>query len=134
MKKTLLAALLVLLILLAGCASAETEAPDLTSRCTISLTGKNDVKNLRDHFFKSYAESKSAKSPVLKISSPEPVYGLYLCFRAMPAYEVQVDRGNGWETVCEGNPDFLHAFGQTNVLTYQPEIKLRFHGLDSVKP
>lgn len=110
MKKTLLPFLLALLLLAAGCAFAETEAPDLTSRCTISLTGKNDVKNLQDRFFKSYAESKSAKAPVLKISSPEPVYGLYLCFRAMPAYEVQVDRGSGWETVCEGRTDFLHAF------------------------
>ncbi len=136
MKKTLLGVLLILVILLAGCALAETEAPDLTSRCTISLTGKNDVKNLRDHFFKSYAESKSAKNPVLKISSPEPVYGLYLCFRSMPAYEVQVDRGNGWETVYAGNPDFLHAFyeldGATNIRVLGVPSKASVMGFNEV--
>ena len=136
MKKTLLAALLVLLILLAGCASAETEAPDLTSRCTISLGGKGDVKNLRDHYFKSYAEGKSSKNPVLKISSPEPVYGLYLCFRSMPAYEVQVDRGNGWETVYEGNPDFLHAFyeldGVRDIRVYGVPPKAAVMGFNEV--
>ena len=117
MKKTLLAALIVLLILLAGCAFAETEAPDLTSRCTISLTGTSNVKNLRDHYFKTYVECKGKKDPALKITSPEPVYGLYLCFRSMPAYEVQVDRGSGWETVYEGSPDLLHAFFELDGVT-----------------
>lgn len=110
MKKLLPALLLILLLFTAGIASAEKEAPDLTSQCTISLTGNTNVNRLRDHKFTTYLDGKSAKNAWVKITSPEPVYGLYLCFRNMPAYEVQVDRGEGWETVAEGNPEYLHAF------------------------
>ncbi len=115
MKKTGMMAtcILLLLLLLAGCAQGETvqkEAPEITASCQFSLNGSKKWKNATDHFFKTYWEVTNTKEPWLTITSEEPVYGLYLCFRTMPEYEIQVDRGNGWEKAADGNPDYLHAF------------------------
>ena len=102
-----------LLLLAAGTAAAEEvrrEAPELTASCEISLNGKKTSKNVTDHSFKTFWESPSAKNPWAVITSGEPIYGLYICFRTMPDYEIQVDRGNGWEKVAEGQPEYLHAF------------------------
>ena len=122
MKKIAALLLMILLIALAGAAVSETEAVELTSACTISLMGENKNKNVRDHRCTSFWEKKDVKNPWVTISSPEPVYGLYLCFRAMPAYEVQVDRGNGWETFAVGDPEILHAFYEMDGAT---EIRIQ---------
>jgi hypothetical protein len=108
-----LAICLLLLLLAAACAQGETvrnEAPDITASCQFNLNGSKKWKNATDHFYKTYWEATNVKQPCLTITSEEPVYGLYLCFRTMPEYEVQVDRGNGWEKAADGNPVFLHAF------------------------
>ncbi len=110
----------LLLILFLGCAEGEgirREAPDLTESCEISLNGKKNSKNVTDHSLKSSWESGSAKDPWVTITSPEPVYGLYICFSAMPDYEIQVDRGSGWEKAADGNPDYLHAYYELDGVT-----------------
>ena len=81
MKSTAAIILLILLVALAGAAAGETEARELTADCTISLMGVKDSKKVRDHVCTSYWEKKDVKDPWVTISSPEPVYGLYLCFR-----------------------------------------------------
>lgn len=114
MKKIgMLATCILLLLLLACCAQGETvrkEAPDITASCQFNLNGSKKWKNVTDHFYKTYWEVTNAKQPWVTITSEEPVYGLYLCFRSMPEYEIQVDRGNGWEKAADGNTAYLHAF------------------------
>ena len=120
MKKIGALLTLILLLCAAGWAAGEEirkEAEDITPFCEMSLNGKKVYKNVTDHSFKSYWESPKAKNPYVTITSQKPVYGLYLCFRAMPAYEVQVDRGNGWEKAADGNPDFLHAYYELDGVT-----------------
>ena len=125
MKITAAIILLILLTALACTAAGETEARELTADCTISLMGAKDSKKVRDHLCTSFWEKKDARDPWVTISSPEPVYGLYLCFRSMPAYEIQVDRGNGWETYQEGNPDYLHMFYEMDGAT-----EIRIHATE----
>ena len=109
-KRFVFWAVLLLLTILAAACAAET-ALDITGNCTLKLGGKAAAKGLTDRKFTSSQESKSMKNPTLTISAGSPVYGLYLCFQSKPAsYEIQVNRGGGWETVQEGHPDFYHAF------------------------
>ncbi len=113
MKKTCLLILFILLMAAVACAVGEEprrEAPEITASCEFSLNGKKSWKNVMDHSAKSYWESASVKNSALIITAKEPVYGLYLCFRTMPAYEIEVDRGAGWEKAADGNPEYLHAF------------------------
>ena len=109
MKKTTL--LVILLLLLGVCAAAAADdAPEITSGCQFELSGVKSLKNLTDRKFTTNSESKSVKHPSLTIESSEPVCGLYLCFQQKPdSYEIQVSRGNGWETWAEGN-EYVHAF------------------------
>ena len=109
MKKT---SLLVILFLLLGVCTAAVadDAPEITSGCQFELSGVKSLKNLTDRKFTTNSESKSVKHPSLTIESSEPVCGLYLCFQQKPdSYEIQVSRGNGWETWAEGN-EYVHAF------------------------
>ena len=111
MKKQILLAVLILLALTAvfGMAAAEEDAMEITSGCTMELSGLKNPKNLTDRKFTTNGESKSQKHPTLTIESREDIYGLYLCFQKMPEYEIQVNRGGGWETFCPGN-GYIHAF------------------------
>ena len=75
--------LLLALLLLAAAAWAE-EAEDLTAGCT---------------------------EPWVTLTSEKPIYGLYLCFRNLPAsYVIQKKSGDEWVTVAEGDPRFYHAY------------------------
>ena len=110
MKKWFLPLLAILLLAVWGAGLAEDDALELTNECTLSLSGVKNPKSLTDRKFTTYSESKQGKNPSLTISSPTPVYGLYLCFQKKPeSYEIQIRRGGDWETVCEGNA-FIHAF------------------------
>ena len=129
MKKTgILAICILLLLLLAGGAAAETvqkEAVEITASCQFNLNGSKKPKNVTDHFFTTYWEANNVKDPYVTITSEEPMYGLYLCFRTnvknygIPDYEIQADRGNGWEKLLDGNTDCLHMFyeldGETRI-------------------
>ena len=111
MKKFLVFFFAALLALgLASAAQGET-ALDLTEKCTITLAGKKNVKNLTDRKFTSFQETKSIKNPDLTVQSGTPLYGLYLCFQKKPeSYLIQTDSGSGWETAASGHPDFYHVF------------------------
>ena len=121
-RKPLWRALLLTLLLLAGiwgAAAAEEDALEVTDRCLMELSGVKNPKNLTDRKFTTKSESKQQKNPSLTITSDTGIYGLYLCFQKRPErYEIQADRGNGWETVLEGN-EYIHAFyaleGETQI-------------------
>ena len=109
-KLGLLLILILLLTALAAVAEAA-QAPDLTSRCDYDLNGSHSVKALTDRKFTTYWESKKSLHPYVIITSPEPVYGLYLCFRTLPEqYEIQAARGEDWVTVQAGDQPYYHAF------------------------
>ena len=113
MKRIGMLLVCALLTVLIGCAQGEgirKEAQDITESCEISLSGKKLSKSVTDHSVKSFWESGNTMNPWVTITSREPVYGLYLCFRTMPAYEVQVDRGHGWEKAADGNTEYLHMY------------------------
>ncbi len=110
-KRILICCALALLLLACISSALALEAADLTERCKYDLNGLSNAKNIMDRKYTTYWESKATVSPQVVITAPEPVYGLYLCFRAKPrSYEIQADRGSGWETVCEGHPEFLHVY------------------------
>ena len=111
MRKTIILLLAGLMLLAAcGTALAEDDALELTESCSFNLAGAKNPKNLMDRKYTTNAESKAVRNPTLTVSSPEAMYGLYLCFQKMPeSYEIQVRNGGDWETVFEGN-GFVHAF------------------------
>ena len=125
---TLLAGILLALIIF-GCAQGEAvqkEAPEITAACQFNLNGSKKAKNVTDHFFKTYWEVSNVKQPWVTITSEEPMYGLYLCFRAMPeSYEIQADRGDGWEKILDGNAVYLHAFYE---LEGETKIRIQANG------
>ena len=113
MRKSLLILTAVLIAALTACwacAAAEEDAPEITDRCQLTLSGVKNSKNLTDRKFTTKSESKPGKNPSLTIEAKSGIGGLYLCFQKKPErYEIQVNRGSGWEFFCEGN-DYIHAF------------------------
>ena len=110
MKKLIWVLIAMLTLTACGLALAEQDALELTAGCEITLSGVNSVKNLTDRKFTTNAESKSVKNPTLTVKSPEPMYGLYLCFQKMPeSYEIQVKQADAWTPVHEGG-EYVHAF------------------------
>ena len=110
--------LLALTLLLAGGALAA-EAPDLTASCTFRLCSTKWSESLMtDGKYTSYWESNKTRHPWIAITSEEPIYGLYLCFRQMPTgFEIQVpgepaEEGEdpGWVTLLPGETRFHHSF------------------------
>ena len=100
----------LLAMLLIGSGLAENDAVEITAACQLNLSGVKNPKNLTDRKFTTNMESKNVVNPTLTIGSESPIYGLYLCFQKKPEqYEIQVQKGGDWETVCEGN-EFIHAW------------------------
>ncbi|MBR2824380.1 MAG: phosphodiester glycosidase family protein [Clostridia bacterium] len=135
MKKGTLLLVLILSLTAMGAALASEDAPEITSRCTMELTGLKNPKNLTDRKFTTKGESRYQKHPSLTVSSGEDIYGLYLCFQKMPAYEIQVDRGNGWERLIEGEA-YIHAFyaldGVRSVRVYATDESKKIMGFNEV--
>ena len=95
-KRLGLTLLAVLLFLGIGGAGAETkqgsrEPADITEECEIKLSSNTwNYTMITDQLYTSYWDSSKAQNPWIVIHSPQPVYGLYLCFRRMPeSYEIQ---------------------------------------------
>ena len=137
MKKTTLLLIIVILLISVCCtAMAETDATEITAGCRMELSGVTNPKNLTDRKFTTKSESKSQKNPTLTISSDQRIYGLYLCFQKKPErYEIQVKRGGGWETYCEGNA-YIHSFyaldGEQEVRVYTPGSGKQVLGFNEV--
>lgn len=137
MKKilTLLTLTLILLCLAAGVLADE--ATEITEQCSFKLGDNKNPKNLTDKKFTTNAESKKAVNPELTVTcKTEPIHGLYLCFEIKPDhYTVEADRGNGWETVTEGN-EFYHAYyeigGATSVRVRAEGSEKQIMGLNEV--
>ena len=109
--------LLAALLLLGGSAAAE-EAPDLTDRCTlkVSVAAKGGEKSVTDQNYETFWESKKGKNASVIIDSPEPIYGLYLCFERMPdEYVIQAGTGgNSWKDLQRGDTRFHHVYYALN--------------------
>ena len=109
--------LLAALLLLGGSAAAE-EAPDLTDRCTlkVSVAAKGGEKSVTDQNYETFWESKKGKNASVIIDSPEPIYGLYLCFERMPdEYVIQAGTGgNSWKDLQRGDTRFHHMYYALN--------------------
>ena len=109
--------LLAALLLLGGSAAAE-EAPDLTDRCTlkVSAAAKGGEKSVTDQNYETFWESKKGKNASVIIDSPEPIYGLYLCFERMPdEYVIQAGTGgNSWKDLQRGDTRFHHMYYALN--------------------
>ena len=109
--------LLAALLLLGGSAAAE-EAPDLTDRCTlkVSVAAKGGEKSVTDQNYETFWESKKGKNASVIIDSPEPIYGLYLCFERMPdEYVIQAGTGgNSWKDLQRGDTRFHHMYHALN--------------------
>lgn len=107
--------LILLAILIAGVSTFaegadEPDAQEIIESCTVKL-GKKTSKNLTDKKFTTYSDSKKEKNPELTITSEEPVFGVYLCFRSMPdGYEVYADG----EKIADGDPEIYHVFYEIN--------------------
>ena len=69
------------------------------------------AKRITDGDYRTYWESAETENPWVTITSPDPVYGLYLCFQKKPeSYEIQRASGDDWVTVTAGDVRFHHVF------------------------
>ncbi|MBR3100052.1 MAG: PIG-L family deacetylase [Clostridia bacterium] len=122
MRNRFLVLLLFLLlgVLLLSAASAG-EAEDISSRCKFKIDSHAlKATRLVDGTYTKYWYSGEMKNPYLGISSPEPMYGLYLCFREMPdSYVIQRRENDEWVDLLEGDTRFYHVFyelsGETDI-------------------
>lgn len=117
MKKFLTVLLILITVLCAftatGTADDDPEAIEITDQCTVLMGKSAKTKNLTDKKYTTYLESKKTVNPDMTVAAAGSgkIFGLYLCFEVMPeGYEVQENRGNGWETVAVGDPELYHAY------------------------
>ncbi|MBQ3704955.1 MAG: PIG-L family deacetylase [Clostridia bacterium] len=108
--------LLAAVLLMIGRAGAE-EAPDLTKECTFRMCSTKWNESLMiDGKYTSYWESNEIRNPWITISSETPMYGLYICFRQMPAtFEIQVPETDEegkvtWVRLLDGDSRFYHTY------------------------
>ena len=115
----------LLMIMSASCAFAS-EAVDLTADCSFNLSyTKKSERSMIDRKSTTTWESHKAMNPWVEITAPAgvPIEGLYICFATMPdSYEIQVDNGNGWETVKEGDTSYYNTF-----VSLAPAQKVRIY-------
>jgi len=113
-KKWLWGVMALLLLVSAASAALAAEAVDLTGDCTFDLSyTKKSERSMIDRKSTTTWESHKNRNPWVEITAPAgvPIQGLYICFATMPdSYEIQVDNGNGWETVKEGDTRFYHTY------------------------
>lgn len=124
--------LLAVLLLCSSATGWAAEAVDLTAECSFKLSyTKMSYKPMTDRKTTTVYESHKDDYPWVEISAPVgvPMEGLYICFASMPkSYEIQVDNGNGWETVKEGDTRFLHTY-----VALAPTEKVRIYVTDPAK-
>ncbi len=111
MFKALKASFLVFLLLTPSGARAKT-ALDLTAACDISVTYKTwAAPRMLDRDYVSSWKGTAGDATV-EVHSPDPCFGLYLCFSEKPAaWRVQTLQSGHWETVCEvPASEFAHQY------------------------
>jgi len=132
------------MLLISGAALGE-EAPDLTLESTFRLCSTKWRDSLMtDRKYTSYWESNKIRHPWVAITSETPLYGLYICFRQMPAsFEIQVlaeDSETGkdaeWITYLPGDTRFHHTFyeldGVRGVRIYSTQESAHKLGINEV--
>ena len=124
-----IAALLAILCVLCGAAAAGSvgsEAPDLTAQCEFGVSAaKQTVSYLTDDAHDTVWQGATGKEGYVTVTSDTPVYGLYLCFSAIPdSYEIQVPvpeeedqsskknkkKQEEWQTLLSGDCAYQHAY------------------------
>ncbi|MBQ8536114.1 MAG: phosphodiester glycosidase family protein [Clostridia bacterium] len=125
-KKWLAGLLLAVCFIVASSCALAAEAVDLTADCSFHLSyTKKSEKAMIDRKTTTCWESHKDNNPWVEIDAPAgvPIQGLYICFATMPdSYEIQVDNGNGWETVKQGDTRFYHTF-----ISLAPAEKVRIY-------
>lgn len=103
--------MLLLSALLFSSAFAD-EAADLSADCKIkSDSNAYKITRLIDRDYSTYWQSGERRNPYLIITSPTPMYGVYICFREMPtSYELQYKDGDDWVTFAQGDTRFHHVY------------------------
>ncbi len=94
------------------------EAANITGACDIKVCSSSKGPSvMTDGKYTSYWESSKMRHPYVTIHSETPMYGLYLCFRSMPAsFEIQELRGTEeegnreWVMLAPGDTRFYHTF------------------------
>ena len=116
-RRILLGTVLLLILLAAAGAALAAEAENITGRCSIKVCSSSRGPSLMtDGKYTSYWESNKIRQPYVTISSETPMYGLYLCFRAMPSsFEIQelretAEETREWVTLTPGDTRFHHTF------------------------
>ncbi|MBQ2701128.1 MAG: phosphodiester glycosidase family protein [Clostridia bacterium] len=113
-KKWLVGLAAALLMVLSFSCAWAAEAVDLTNECSFHLSyTKKSEQSMIDRKSTTTWESHKDNNPWVEIVAPAgvPIQGLYICFATMPdSYEIQVDNGNGWETVKQGDTRFYHTY------------------------
>ena len=112
MKKAaaLLTLLLALLALLTAPALAQ-EAGDLTAACEITVGSRAfTMERLRDRdYTTAWLGEGSAKT--IRITSDEPIHGLYLCFAQEPrSFAVEQRAGGAWQAVPFTPSRYQHQY------------------------
>lgn len=104
------------------------DAEDIASQCKFkSDSNARKAAYLYNGNFSTYWQSGARRNPYLIIESPEPMYGLYICFREMPeTYLLQRYEGDEWVTIAEGDTRFHHVFYEL-----EGETKLRIYSTQS---
>ena len=108
----LIGALMLIMGLAFTCAIAfAAEARDISEACRYTVRSASKATRLYDGKYTTKWKSNKIKSPNIAITTAEPAYGLYICFATMPeAYEIQVEKSGGWETLIKGDPAYLHTY------------------------
>ncbi len=120
--------LAVLLFLGIGGAGADTkhvsrDPADITEKCDIRLCSNTwNYTMITDRLYTSYWDSSKTQNPWIVIHAPQPVYGLYLCFRRMPeSYEIQ--KQITVEVEPEPTPEPTPVLDLTTGIEFYPEAE-----------
>lgn len=120
MKKHLFWLTALLLSMLAPCAFADT-ARDITAQATLKASSKAyALERLNDRDYETIYTANKARKPYVEVTSPEPCYGVYVCFGGQKLYPwvVEVKNDSKWEAVASGEGAYGHEYVPLNGLTH----------------
>ncbi|MBQ8082145.1 MAG: PIG-L family deacetylase [Clostridia bacterium] len=113
-------ALALALLGLAGGAQAS-EARDITEQATIRVSSKpNAAYRVTDRDYKTIWTSNKERKAHIEVTSPEPVYGVYLCLGSdkTAPWVIEVQEGKTWTAVARGEGLYGHEYVAVEGLTH----------------
>ena len=123
MKKLL--GFILLALLLSGAAMAQ-EAEDITAQATVKASSTDKLykthamERALDRDYTTMWKSKKERRANLEITSPEPVYGIYLCsgMEKLEPWVVEVPDGKGWTVAARADGVYGHEYLPLDGLTH----------------